>query len=618
MLNKHTFAKDIAMKLREIEIKNFRGIGEATVKLEDFTTLIGSNNIGKSTILKAISILLDTSNPTSEDWPFRKASTEEMIISGTFSDIQEWEASKPAISNIILDGKLKIRVRTRWNEETETIDTPIYEAYYRVEEIEGFTDKIGEAKKSEYIKPILDELNITNAGAYKSALNDVIGIIRDRHPEKITSSIGWSSDNINFKNSLQQALPHVLYIPACFKIEDELKSQKGTPFGFLFSNRIFPTLQSDTAFHEYKKSASHLQKKMKGEIDGDLIPGLNELMNSISDSLNQVMDFSSKVKLSVGEIELDQVFMKAATLVIEDKLETQLEYQGSGVQRALAYSLLESNAIFSVTESRRSTVILYEEPELYIHPHLMRILKNSLREKSSKIEWQVIASTHSPFLIDIAENPSSLKLIKDADHGLRTVHEVPSDIFHEDDEYNERDMLRAALDFHPTVCEAFFAKRAVIVEGDTEVAVLRFSNELCQKLNVSNTLVKDTTIVSAGGKWTIPAIAKILKKLNIPFKVVHDLDKKDRTPEQLAELSAISEYKANDKIEKIVGIDNVFRVDDTFEHVLWDRHSGEHSPTDGGKPFNAWKRIRGYLDGTVNLKPECEKQLRDIIKFIYE
>ena len=33
------------MKLERIEIQNFRGIGTASINLENFTTLIGSNNI---------------------------------------------------------------------------------------------------------------------------------------------------------------------------------------------------------------------------------------------------------------------------------------------------------------------------------------------------------------------------------------------------------------------------------------------------------------------------------------------------------------------------------------------------------------------------------------------
>lgn len=606
------------MKLIRIDIQNFRGISSASINLENFTTLIGSNNIGKSTILKAIKILVDTTNPTSEDWPYRTASTDEMVITGIFSDIQDTERAKPAISNLVHEGKLSIRVRTKWDHDNDCMGVPTYEAFYSKEDIEDYTTFITAARNIPWLLEIINELDCNNAKSYKDMQSDVIGLIKQRYPEKVSSSLCWTSDGINFKNSLQQALPHVLYIPACFKIEDDLKSQKGTPFGFLFSNRVYPVLQSDPSFTQYTSSLDLLHKKMKGEVDGEVIEGLHELMESITESLNQVMDLKSKVKLSLTEIDINAALMKAATLVIEDKLETQLEYQGSGVQRALAYALLESNALFEVTSSQRSTIILYEEPELYIHPHLMRLLRDKLREKSTNASCQVIVSTHSPFLIDIAENPSSLKLIKDTNEGTRTVHEIDDTIFHVDESYDEREMLRAALDFHPTVCEAFFAKRVIVVEGDTEVAILRFASELCEKFGISTELVKDTTIVSAGGKWTIPAIARILSKLNIPFKIVHDTDRKGMTEEQINQISAINAYRANAKIENIVGADRVFRVDDTFEHLLWDPIIDGNAPSDGGKPFNAWKRVRAYLDGTITLNAVCENKLRAVIQFIYE
>lgn len=606
------------MKLIRIDIQNFRGISSASINLENFTTLIGSNNIGKSTILKAIKILVDTTNPTSEDWPYRTASTDEMVITGIFSDIQDTERAKPAISNLVHEGKLSIRVRTKWDHDNDCMGVPTYEAFYSKEDIEDYTTSIIAARNIPWLLEIINELDCNNAKSYKDMQSDVIGLIKQRYPEKVSSTLCWTSDGINFKNSLQQALPHVLYIPACFKIEDDLKSQKGTPFGFLFSNRVYPVLQSDPSFTQYTSSLDLLHKKMKGEVDGEVIEGLHELMESITESLNQVMDLKSKVKLSLTEIDINAALMKAATLVIEDKLETQLEYQGSGVQRALAYALLESNALFEVTSSQRSTIILYEEPELYIHPHLMRLLRDKLREKSTNASCQVIVSTHSPFLIDIAENPSSLKLIKDTNEGTRTVHEIDDTIFHVDESYDEREMLRAALDFHPTVCEAFFAKRVIVVEGDTEVAILRFASELCEKFGISTELVKDTTIVSAGGKWTIPAIARILSKLNIPFKIVHDTDRKGMTEEQINQISAINAYRANAKIENIVGADRVFRVDDTFEHLLWDPIIDGNAPSDGGKPFNAWKRVRAYLDGTITLNAVCENKLRAVIQFIYE
>ena len=42
------------MRIREIHIKNFRSIRETTISFESLTALIGTNNVGKSTIFAAI------------------------------------------------------------------------------------------------------------------------------------------------------------------------------------------------------------------------------------------------------------------------------------------------------------------------------------------------------------------------------------------------------------------------------------------------------------------------------------------------------------------------------------------------------------------------------------
>jgi vacuolar-type H+-ATPase catalytic subunit A/Vma1 len=109
-----------------------------------------------------------------------------------------------------------------------------------------------------------------------------------------------------------------------------LNLKKGTPFGFLFSNRVYPVLQADSSFEQYTSSLDQLHKKMKGELDGELIEGLQELMESITDSLNQVMDLKSKVKLSLTDIDINAALMKAATLVIEDKLKLNLSIREVG------------------------------------------------------------------------------------------------------------------------------------------------------------------------------------------------------------------------------------------------------------------------------------------------
>ena len=50
------------MKIKKIIIDNYRGINVPTeINLHDFTCIVGKNDVGKSTILKALDIFLNDS-----------------------------------------------------------------------------------------------------------------------------------------------------------------------------------------------------------------------------------------------------------------------------------------------------------------------------------------------------------------------------------------------------------------------------------------------------------------------------------------------------------------------------------------------------------------------------
>ena len=56
------------MKLKSAVIKNYRGIKEETlVSFQDFNCFVGKNDVGKSTLLKAIDAFLNENNPNIED-----------------------------------------------------------------------------------------------------------------------------------------------------------------------------------------------------------------------------------------------------------------------------------------------------------------------------------------------------------------------------------------------------------------------------------------------------------------------------------------------------------------------------------------------------------------------
>ena len=59
------------MKVRQLEIENFRGIRAGKVVFADNTLLVGGNNVGKSTVCEALDLVLGMSAPA----PAQRAGT---------------------------------------------------------------------------------------------------------------------------------------------------------------------------------------------------------------------------------------------------------------------------------------------------------------------------------------------------------------------------------------------------------------------------------------------------------------------------------------------------------------------------------------------------------------
>ncbi|QQS07722.1 MAG: AAA family ATPase [Fibrobacterota bacterium] len=61
-------------------------------------------------------------------------------------------------------------------------------------------------------------------------------------------------------------------------------------------------------------------------------------------------------------------------------METDISYQGHGAQRSLIFALIEAVAKHNSNGGQpqgqtKSTILLFEEPELFLHPHLIRRLQ---------------------------------------------------------------------------------------------------------------------------------------------------------------------------------------------------------------------------------------------------
>lgn len=598
------------MKLTELRVKNFRCIDLMTIKVTNFLSVIGPNNTGKSSILRAAEILLNQDKPEISEW--RKGNESEPIeIEGTFGDIQDWERNSQGVSGLVQNGEIKLKAIARIEGESVSLS---YEAFVSPVEIEGWSDVWGEL--GETIKNLATGIGL-NGTTWRTAANKnrVREIISAQQPELITQlAPQWTNENISINAALKQALPVAVYVPAVRNASDDGKPGAKTSFGQLLKKIVLPAIQASDEYRTLLSAVNNLSEKLRGTGDNQL-----EEVKKLGESLTKRMSsiLSASVKFRMDTPDTDKFVGANTGINVDDGTETPIHLQGHGVQRALVFAMIEVLAIQEATrgtDETRSTLLLFEEPEIYLHPHLMRRLRESLMDLSAQDNWQVIITTHSPFFVNVAEDPCSLVITSRISATSPPAHrQLATDPFiHEEGVYDERTALRAAMDFHPTVAEAFFAKRAVLVEGDSELAIFKHSSNIHEKMGISTEEYNSTTVVSCGGKWTIPALARVMNAFRISFRIVHDMDRRGRSDAELNAAHAIDPYKANAKISSAAGDSPILVVTDTLENVLWPQ-AANVTPSD--KPFRAWKRIKEIAELE---NPHVDyPELKRIFDFVY-
>ena len=98
------------MRIKKSSIKNLRSIREIEIDFESVTSLIGGNNVGKSTILRAFELFFDSApRITIEDTYQRNAEDIEIIIE--FSDLTPAEIEKFDYEALANDFGKPIRIR---------------------------------------------------------------------------------------------------------------------------------------------------------------------------------------------------------------------------------------------------------------------------------------------------------------------------------------------------------------------------------------------------------------------------------------------------------------------------------------------------------------------------
>lgn len=231
-------------------------------------------------------------------------------------------------------------------------------------------------------------------------------------------------------------------------------------------------------------------------------------------------------------------------LVTEGGFSISAKEMGEGVQNAIVLAILQA---FEETQ-RKGAILLIEEPEMFLHPQMQRSLYKALRRIGETN--QVIYTTHSPHFVSVPEYRDVMLVRKDAEGTKVTRSALPIDT-------RRREKLVKELD--PERGELFFARRLLLVEGDTEkLALPVYADKLGIELDREG-----ATIVEVGGKRNLREFAEIAISFDIPTGIVYDRDSSDFGKDRKEEEDAYN--KELDAIATADGSVKVWMLDRNYE-----------------------------------------------------
>lgn len=230
-------------------------------------------------------------------------------------------------------------------------------------------------------------------------------------------------------------------------------------------------------------------------------------------------------------------------------------------------------------------LLLIDEPENALHPMAARAAQRHLYKLAESPDWQVILTTHSPYFINPFEDHTTIVRLERRD-GVDGEFVPPKTYRSDSIEFvaDEKQRLQALQHIDPSFSEIFFGSYPVLVEGDTEHAA--FMSSILER---QHDLMESVTVVRARGKAILVPLIKVLTHFKINFGVVHDADSPYNKNGH-----GNGMWSENEKIMSAVGaaraagltVRHRVSIPD-FERFL----GGEEASKD--KPLNAYLQVRG-------------------------
>jgi putative ATP-dependent endonuclease of OLD family len=572
------------MKIRSIELRNFRCFRNEVIEFGDFTPMVGANNSGKSTVLKALDIFFQSSPKsipiTARDFHISRPKGEPLEIRLIFDNLSTEEEND--FGHYARGGQLQFILRAQTDNEGNVSASILGARRGRVDLAPYF-----EATNATDKKKVYDELQKSNLVSEpwksESVSTRLLTGLDQEEPSK-WSTLESSDKAYGAVGPVGRIRKYLdwIYVPAVKDAADEASENKNSAFGKLALKAV-----RDKA--DMSADLAALQQKFNQSLQETLLSGVQPLLDL---GYELTKEFQALTSSGLGveilwddtknAIELEHPLIK--TQFKDGALLLGPQYIGHGIQRTYIMALLPLVARYHSSATGGPQLILgIEEPELYQHPPQARFLAESLTRLSER-QVQVIFTTHSPFFVN-ARRFDQIRV-------LRRTHQISKVTSWSMDQHRSyyarqlgaqeigREAAISSLDrlLHPTISEIFFCNRVVLVEGQEDVAIL--TAYLKKRGLWSDFLRLGATLVPTSGKMVYPSLMSLCRGLSIPHYMVFDFDMKQKPKD-----------RGNDNLRKFIAELGVLLPEEISNDVFEDS-------------FTCWaNNIQTSLEGKRRLRP---------------
>lgn len=622
------------MRIKKFHIKNYRSIldsGEVNLDSK-ITTLIGKNESGKTYTLKALASLKNDYEYVKDDLCLHSKAMEKLGSGSTekgdievvtvWFDIESGDKSKLKEINAKLT-KIKTLKVTKYFDNLYEVESPEIsledlktngkkEIKKSLNEIHGkvtsFKEKLDShsqrfpqfsGSKGEY-DGIINEIisfepknnsdidNIFNNFYTKlrnlpnqddQIQNDIKTFIQDIEPHKnrIKKIILKEEDVIE---EILKILPNFIYFADIEKLEDTV------PISDFLANR---------GKHKTLSNLTELSgldiDRVKDAEDYDMLSSLKSASTTITGLVNQSWT-QEKVNVNIGIVR-DKIVISIFDDII--KKEHPPSIRSQGFRWFLSFYI---NFTASSKGEFENTIILLDDPGVYLHPSGQKDLLNTL-EKISESN-QIVFSTHSPFMID-RDKLKRVRIVSKKE-GKGTLLEEK---YYKSD-YDALQPIRASIGM--TIGDTLFTtKRNLLVEGYSDELIMEAMSELCSKNKKDYIDASKISILPANGADKMPYFATLLTKENLKFLVILDYDSEGRkTARELKEkfnidenniltLNALTEIGNDLEIENLIDIDFYLEALNLAYKDIFQKKLGKANITKDDLIESSFKGIKDFF-----------------------